>query len=393
MSSGKSKKNFPAYTSRNKVKLIAGGKEYFDLLIQLIEQAGETIHVQTYIYMDDETGSQIADALIRAARRKIEVFLMTDGYASQGISASFIHQLKEAGIHFRFFEPLLKSKYYYFGRRMHHKLVVVDTQYALVGGINISNNYNDLPGKPAWLDFALFTEGEIVKQLCVLCWKTWNGYPAHMGLTPCEEKQLQFNIKPEESVLVRMRRNDWVRRKNQVSKSYREIFYRATSQIIIVSSYFLPGKTFRENISKAVKRGVEVKVVLASNSDVKIAKQAERHMYRWLLKNKIEIYEYGPNVLHGKMAICDGEWLTVGSYNVNNISAYASIELNLDVYNEQFTQTVKHSIENIIEKDCMRITEENFSHYPFLRRLWQEACYEFIRILFFLFTFYFKQRE
>ncbi|MBS1600881.1 MAG: phospholipase [Bacteroidetes bacterium] len=394
MSAGKSKNENYGYIAGNSIRLIRGGMEYFQLLEKLINDARETVHLQTYIYEDDETGRKIGQALMQAAQRNVQVYLVADGYASQVMSNAFIKTLIEAGIHFRFFEPIFKSKYYYFGRRLHHKLAVIDTRYAIVGGINISNNYNDLPGKPAWLDFALYAEGAVAKQLCVLCWKTWKGYPAKMGLTPCEEKEILFDIKPEEDCLVRMRRNDWVRRKNEVSKSYQEIFRQANQEIIIISSYFLPGKEFRKNIKEAVQRGVKVKLVLASTSDVMIAKQAERHMYQWLFKNNIEIYEYRPAVLHGKMAICDDQWFTLGSYNVNNISAFASIELNLDVQNEKITTSAKQIIETIIQKDCIRITEKKFNaSNHFLRRLWQETCYEFVRMLFYCFTFYFKQKE
>ena len=376
------------------MNLVTGGKTYFDLLIQLINCAKESIHLQTYIYNDDETGRMVADAFILAAKRKVQVYLLVDGYASQQVSLPFVDALKEAGVHFRFFDPIFKSKYYYFGRRLHHKMLVVDTLHALVGGINISNNYNDLPGKPSWLDFALHVEGEIARQLCVLCWKTWNGYPVQMNLTPCEEKLITFNIEPVQTSMVGMRRNDWVRRKNQVSKSYLEIFRQAASEIIIVSSYFLPGNKFRNHIAKAVKRGVKVKLVLAGTSDVYIAKQAERHMYRWLFNNNIEVYEYMPGILHGKMATCDNKWMTLGSYNVNNISAYASIELNLDVYDERFVKSVNQIIETIIKKDCMQVSENKFrARNHFLQRLWQDICYETIRLLFYLFTFYFKQKE
>ena len=253
MSVIKSIANISGYTSSNKVNLVTGGKTYFDLLIQLINGAKESIHLQTYIYNDDETGRMVADAFIQAAKRKVEVYLLVDGYASQQVSLPFVDALKEAGVHFRFFDPIFKSKYYYFGRRLHHKMLVVDTMHALVGGINISNNYNDLPGKPAWLDFALHVEGEIAKQLCVLCWKTWNGYPVQMDLTPCEEKLIEFNIKLEETSMVRMRRNDWVRRKNQVSKSYLEIFHQAASQIIIVSQLFSARKEVQEPYSQSGK--------------------------------------------------------------------------------------------------------------------------------------------
>ena len=394
MSAGKSKEISSGFTASNKAKLVRGGQDYFRQLLLLIEQARETIHLQTYIYASDETGKTIGNALIAAAKRNVQVYLIADGYASREMSPAFIRQLEEAGVHFRFFEPLFKSGYYYFGRRLHHKLFVADNQYALVGGVNISNNYNDLPGKPAWLDFALFAEGEIARELCVLCWKTWNGYPKRNATPPCGKMQADTGISPEEACFIRMRRNDWVRGKNQVSKSYIQVFRQATAEIIIVSSYFLPGRHFRKKISEAARRGVRVRVLLAGTSDVSIAKQAERYMYRWLLKDNIEIYEYLPTVLHGKIAICDDKWFTIGSYNVNNISAFASIELNLDVSNEKLAGSVKQTIESIIEKDCIRITEKklNTGHH-LLRRLWQEICYTAIRVLYYLFTFYFKRKR
>ncbi|MES1217809.1 MAG: phospholipase D-like domain-containing protein, partial [Bacteroidota bacterium] len=149
------------YTSINRVSLIRGGKEYFDTLVRLINTAKESIHIQSYIFDDDTTGSMIADALKKACERKVEVYVLADGYASQVMSKSFIKDLKKAGIHFRFFEPFFKSTHFYFGRRMHHKISVFDARYALVGGVNIADRYNDLQGKPAWLDFAIYAEGEI----------------------------------------------------------------------------------------------------------------------------------------------------------------------------------------------------------------------------------------
>jgi cardiolipin synthase len=382
------------YNSQNKIKLVHGGKEYFDLLVQLINQATESIHLQTYIFNEDETGLLIAGALKAAAKRNVQVYLMADGYASQGLSNNFIHQLKASGIHFRFFEPFFKSKNFYFGRRMHHKVFVADVKYAVVCGINIANRYNDIPGNITWLDFALFNEGEIAKELCVLCWKTWNGYPAKMGVTPCEEKQLFFNFKQDEKCLVRMRRNDWVLRKNDISKTYIEMLRNARSHITILCSYFLPGKMIRQLLKNAAKRGVKIKVIIAGPSDVMLAKNAERWMYDWLLRNKIELYELQTTVLHAKVAACDGEWLTVGSYNINNISAYASVELNLDVRNEAFTIAMEQTLQKIIQHDCMAITNEvNTQTKNIFKQFIRWCSYQIIRIVFYMLTFYYKQRR
>ena len=382
------------YATDNKVQLIRGGKEYFDLMLSLIENARQSIHLQVYIFADDETGNLVAAALKEAAGRNVDVYLLVDGYASQSLPRSFIHALEKDDIHFRFFEPFFKSRNFYFGRRMHHKVTVIDATHALVGGVNIADRYNDLPGQPAWLDFAVYAYGEIATELCVLCWKTWNGYTQRTTLTSCEEKKLTLNIKKDERSEVRMRRNDWVRRKNRITASYIQMFRGAQSDITVLCSYFLPGKIIRRQIRYALSRGVRIRIVAAGISDVSLAKNAERWLYDWLLRNKIELYEYQKNILHGKLAICDDQWMTIGSYNINDISAFASIELNLDIKDSRFTAGVKDVVEHIIDNDCTRITTDDLAKTKnIFKQLARWGSYRFIRLVFHLFTFYFKRKS
>lgn len=373
--------------------IIRGGKAYFDLLLRMIENAKETLHLQMYIFDEDETGQMVAEALMNAASRKVAVYLLVDGYASQSLSHEFTGRLKNSGVHFRFFEPVFKSTHFYFGRRMHHKVLVADAACALVGGINISNRYNDLPGSAAWFDLAFYTTGNAARQLCVLCWKTWNGFSAGTGIAPCEQKCFCLPVTDQPRSLVRMRRNDWVRSKNEISKTYQHMFRQAHSSITIICSYFLPGSSIRKLLGRAAKRGVKIRVITAGPSDVMISKYAERWLYDWLLRNKIEVYEYLPSVLHAKMAVCDQHWFTIGSYNINKISAYASIELNLDVHDPKLAKSAEQMLHNIIQNDCRLITMEGHlrSKNPF-KQFVRWLSYLAISLLFHLLTFYYKQR-
>jgi cardiolipin synthase len=382
------------YTPNNRVQLVKSGKAYFDALLHMISNAKESLHLQTYIFDQDETGQMVADALVAAVKRGVDIYMLVDGYASKALSKEFLGGLKNEGVHIKFFEPLFRSKFFYFGRRMHHKVVVADGRFGLVGGINIGDRYNDTVDSPAWLDFALYIEGEISVELCVLCWKTWKGFPMRMKITPCEEKRIEFKIPDAESVLVRMRRQDWVRRKLDISKTYVEMLFTAKSQVTILCSYFLPGRLMRNLITRASRKGVKIRIIAAGRSDVMLSKYAERWLYDWLLRRNVELYEYQKNVLHGKLAICDSKWMTIGSYNVNNISAYATLELNLDVKDESFAKHVENEIEEIMANDCVRITQEKHKKtrniiVQFARWL----SYHFIRVTLYLFTFYFKQRE
>jgi cardiolipin synthase len=379
------------YIQNNKVKLVRGGADYFRALFQIIDSAQRSVHLQIYIYEEDETGQQVASALMAAAQRGVHVYLLADGYASKELSVGFIKQLQSAGVHFRFFEPLLKSEHFYFGRRMHHKVLVADGYYGLVGGINISNRYNDFDGNPAWLDWALYVEGPVARELFKVCIDVW-ARPGQIGLKRSMRSELPDLPVTGESA-VRIRRNDWVKRKHQISRSYIEMLKKANSNIIIMSSYFLPGRIIRHHLSKAAKRNIDIKVMVAGKSDVKLAKHAERYMYRWLLKRNIKLYEYHKSVLHGKLATRDGKWVTIGSYNVNDISAYASVELNIDVNDAGFATNVQSQLEAIIANDCVQITEEEFlKKYNLFQRIIQYFSYWLVRIIFYVFTFYFKQR-
>lgn len=378
------------YTQNNRVTLIRGGKQYFDHLVQLISSAEETIHLQTYIFADDETGQLVADALQQARHRGVKVFLMVDGYASQSLDNSFIQRLTKSGIKFKFFEPLFKSRRFYLGRRLHHKLCVADGHYALVGGVNIANHYSDI-GKPAWLDFAIHVEGEVVPELLVLCQKTWNGFTS-LYRVPQQRSVPFFIIPPDVQSQVRMRRNDWVRRKNQIAASYLEMFRTAQSEILILSSYFLPGSLFRNAMRKAIERGVKITVILAGVSDIKMAKLAERYMYEWLLRKDIAIYEYNETILHGKLAICDNQWITLGSFNVNDISTYASVELNLDVADPRFAREVHQYLnEHIITRSVLVSHEYMVGHSSLWQRFLWWSSFSITRVLVFFFTFYFRQ--
>ncbi|WP_276481972.1 phospholipase D-like domain-containing protein [Paraflavitalea pollutisoli] len=381
-----------SYTHHNNTRLVRGGKEYFALLVDLINQARQFIHLQVYIYDEDDTGQLVADALMAAARRGVAVYLLPDGYASQDMSTAFVHQLEAAGIHFRFFQPILKSEYFYFGRRLHHKILVVDGLHSLIGGVNISNKYNDGFGHPAWLDWAIYAQGDIVPELTRVCLELFTRFGK-------ERRKLLWQTQAVEGITlqdcaVRLRRNDWVQKRSQITTSYLEMFKDARSHIYIMCSYFLPGMLLRKKMARAAKKGVRIKLVLAGVSDVMLAKHAERYIYRWIFNNNIEVYEYNQSVLHAKIATYDGKWCTIGSYNVNNISAFATIECNLDVKQEAFAHSMQRHIEQIIDRDCELVTEEDYrTRYNYFKRLYQHACYQIVRMLFFLFTFYFKQRS
>ncbi len=385
------KKKQDNFTIRNRVRVIRGGAEYFRLIEEIADSAKYSLHLQTYIYDEDETGKKIAEALIRAAKRNVLVYVLLDGYASQHLSKEFITNLKTAGVNFRFFMPLFKSKYFYLGRRLHHKVIVADGNVCLTAGINISNRYNDIGEKEGWLDWAVYMKGEIASRINDICIKTWN---RSVFRKQCLATNNPKHKLPDVNCPVRARVNDWTFERTEITNTYRELFRDAKSEVIVMTSYFWPPQRLLKRIAAASRRGVKVKLILTATADVPLAKYAERYLYRYLFRHNIEVYEYQKNILHGKIAIRDGEFITAGSYNVNNISAFASVELNVDIVDKGIAARLHERFQAIIGEDCVQIDREKFwmksSH---AERLFFYISYRIIHLIFFLFTFYFIQRK
>lgn len=372
-------------TSRNKAELIRGGRAYFDLLKKLIDEAEHLIHFQFYIFEPDKTGGEVADVLIAAAKRGVKVYLLLDAYGSQKLTRSITEEFQAAGIHFRWFQPFFKSTKFYLGRRLHHKVVVIDSYHSLVSGLNISDRYNDMPDDPAWLDWALHCEGEVSLQLEDICrWRmklrNQPNHPTHTIKTAdCE---------------IGVRVNDWVGRRQEITQIYLTMLREAHTHVVMMTSYFMPGYQFRKSLKAAAKRGVKVQMILTGDSDVPAAKYAERYMYDWLLRNNIEIWEYQKNVLHGKIATADGKWATVGSYNLNNLSAYASIELNLEVIDQVVASDIEKNLQEILTNDCKQITPRIYKkNANVFTRLLQGTAYSIFRFMLFIFTLRIRHPE
>ncbi len=373
------------FTLQNSIELVPSGRIYFDCIEKHINSANHEIHLQAYIFASDDTGSKIIEALIRAAKRKVEVFLLVDAFGSQNFSADLIDRITNAGVHFRKFGELYSKGTFHLGRRMHHKIAVFDGHVSIVGGINISDDYNDTPGNPAWLDFAVIMQGNVSRRLQFLCRQHWNKWVFSFR----SRKKLLKNSWPENKIAgfspIRIRTNDFIRNKNDIANSYRQALRYSEKSILIVGGYFLPGGRTRRLMKSAIKRGVIINVVVSEKSDVRILDLARKYLYGWLIRNGIQVYEYKPSNVHGKVIISDEMFTSIGSYDLNNLSTYSNIELNVDINDETFSKSMTTYINKIIQKDCIKLDGENmYKDKTQLTRLLMWLSYRFVKTLFVL---------
>lgn len=339
------------FAENDLIELVPGGKPFFDALEEAIASARDEIHFQTYIFNEDETGRKIFQLLQDASARGVKVYLVVDAFGSSTMSQKFLREIRSSGIHFRFFGRYLTANLR-FGRRLHHKIVVFDQQVALIGGINVADKYNDLEGQPAWLDFAVQFSGAAAEQAHARCLEIWEKKQKRTWKTRWK--------KGRKKILARLRTNDWFMGRNEITSSMKTAFRHAEHSITLVAAYFIPTKGLMNELKKASRRGVKIRIMLGQISDVRLAKMASRYLYSWMLKHDIQIYEWTSTVLHAKVAVIDDYWATIGSYNLNFLSVFESIELNLEIADEGFANELNNHISALMEKECELITHQTY---------------------------------
>ncbi|HXC03796.1 MAG TPA: phospholipase D-like domain-containing protein [Bacteroidia bacterium] len=346
------------YVPADELKLIHSGNDYFDVLEELIVNARERIDIQTYILEYDQTGKRIILLLKEAVQRGVRVTLLADAFGSSGFPKEGLKEMEQSGIRARLFSPLFSSEAISFGRRLHHKIVVADNTAALIGGINLADKYHGSLPTPPWLDYAVLIRGQACGYLAELCESIYDR----------KTEFLHGHMNPEgQKGVIRFRRNDWIKGKNEIHRSYVEAIIGAEKSITLVASYFLPGRLFRKLLKEAVAKGVRIRIILAGKSDLAIIPLAEKYLYYFYLQNKIEIYEWDNSVMHGKAMTVDGMWTTIGSYNLNNLSHYLSIELNADITDQHFVDVFDKHLDEIISTKCKAVTLDTFQRK---RSLW-----------------------
>jgi len=333
------------------IALVYSGEDYFSRLESIIRNSQFEIHMQIYLFENDATGKRIISALKEAASRQVKIYLLLDGLGSLSFPSEVRNDLKRSGIKFRFFAPLFSAYTFYLGRRLHQKIIVADRKVALIGGINIADKYHGTLNEEPWLDYAVQLNGEIAKPLQELCTAIF------FKKRRLYSQRIKSVFHLQDDILVHILQNDWLKRKNEISNAYIKSIGNAKEEITIMGSYFLPGRRITKALKKASKNKVRIKLILSGISDLPMTRRATCYLYSKLLSYNIELYEWNNSILHGKAAVIDNYWTTIGSFNLNNLSSYGSIEMNVEINSTVFSKMYQAHLNEIIEQ-CQKITPE-----------------------------------
>lgn len=358
----------------NSVQLLINGEQYYPRVFEAMAQAREEILLETFIIFDDKVGQQLQQVLIDAARRGVRVEVAVDGYGTADLPEAFIAAMTDAGVSFHAFDPqprLVGMRTNLF-RRLHRKIVVIDGERAFIGGINYSADHLGDFGPMAKQDYAVEVVGPVVAQVHASSKRLMSP----VLQPPSAVRPLTEPAGTCTAVLVE--RDNKVR-STDIEAHYLQAFRSARRRIVVANAYFFPGYRLMRELRNASRRGVEVRLILQGQPDMRWVRALSRLLYNYLLRDGVAIHEYCQRPLHGKVALVDDEWATVGSSNLDPLSLSFNLEANLFIRDRDFNQQLNQHLQTLASEQCKPVTLERM-----VRGYWWRApliflCFHVIR--------------
>ena len=373
----------------NKVVLLEDGPATYRSMLEAIRGARHHIHLETYIYDDDDVGHEFARALAERRKAGVQVRLIYDSVGSSATPKEFFKKLEADGIEVVEFNPFTPNLARY-NNRDHRKLLVVDGKVAFLGGINISGVYS--PGgkgsrgsggssdppfeERPWRDTQVRLEGPVVADLQRAFLDQWESQKK----TKPDDKAFFPTLAPQGNHLVRAIAS---KPKEGLNASYVALIsaiHSAEKEVNITNAYFVPHPELRQALIEAARRGVNVRMVLPSRSDHWIVFNAGRAYYDELLEAGVKIYERNYRLLHTKTACVDGVWCTVGSTNLDWRSLVHNDELNAVILAPEFAAQMGRNFERDVAQS-EEIKREYWRRRPLVDRLREVSARAWARFL------------
>jgi cardiolipin synthase len=407
----------------NRVDLLADGPSTYRSMLAAIRSARQYIHMESYIFDDDETGRTFADAFIAKRREGVSVALMIDGVGTLNTPKALFDRMREAGVQVVVFNPINPAEAragWSPNNRDHRKLLVVDGKVGFLGGINISDVYSSSPsggsssavlrgsagdgdGQPKagakqpnpgdsqagpdgsprdpkeapWRDTQIRIEGPAVAEIERVMqqgWQEQHGPPLAPG-------EFFPHATPQGDLIVRIIANRPGDRDGYtLYLTLVSAIQSAQRSIHITMAYFVPDPAFLQALMDAAKRNVDVVLVLPGFTDSSLVFYAGRSYYTDLLESGVKIYERRDALLHAKTAVIDQVWSTVGSSNMDWRSFALNYELNAVILGSRFAEQMEKLFANDVAR-AQRIDAETWSHRGIKDRFMESIARMFERWL------------
>lgn len=363
---------FP-YTN-NQTVIFTSGAAWIDALLKELQQAKDHIHLESYIFADDEVGNRVRDVLVAKAREGITVRVIHDDVGSWQTSNTFFYTMMEAGAEVRSFLkvrfPLFTNKANY---RNHRKLVVIDGQTGFIGGMNIADRYVQGVSWGIWRDTHMMIRGKAVHGLQTAFLLDWY-FTDRTLLTSAHYFPMVDSIMGNS--IIQVVTSSPVQPGQEIVMGLMKAISNAKTYFYIQTPYFLPTEAMLNALQTAAMAGVDVRLMLPERADSKVAHWGSMSYLADVLKYGVKVYLYQKGFLHSKLMVSDDFLTTIGSTNMDFRSFEHNFEANAFIYDEQVAMEA-HEIFLTDQRDCKQITLKQWDKRP--RR--NKVVESFIRLM------------
>lgn len=354
----------------NEVEIYTDGYQFFPALLRAIKNAHHHIHIDIFIFSDDELGTLVADALIDKAKEGVEVRVIYDDVGSWRVKNSFFERMRDSGVDVHAFMPVkfpaFTSKVNY---RNHRKLIIIDGTIGFMGGMNIATRYVKGVGNMAWRDTNIMVRGGAVYGIQCAFLMDWY-FVDHTLITnrqyyPEQDPRIDNNCLAQ--VVTSSPISPWP----DIMQGYVRVLLEARRYVYMESPYFLPTEPILFAMRTAALTGVDVRLMIPARSDAMIVQSASISYVMETLEAGVKVYLYEAGFNHSKLLVSDDSISTCGSTNVDFRSFEHDFESNIFFYDEGMALRMK-SVFLADQEHCQLIEDvRKVEGRSFLRRLWE----------------------
>jgi cardiolipin synthase A/B len=356
--------------------LLHDGGTVLPAMLDAIRGARHEVLLEMYWFASDATGRRFADALSDKAREGVRVCITYDSVGSWEADRRMFDSLVQAGCSVLEYNPPAKWKLAWRigNRRNHRKQLIVDGRIGITGGVNLGDPWASVAeGGFGFRDSMIQIEGPAVQEMRAIFFTTFGGHRAARAAR--DEPAPPVAGQTRVMVLA----NDRRRNRRIIERAYLHAIRNAMRRVWIENSYFIPSWLVRHALYRAVKRGVDVRIVLPSKSDVPAVAYATRRLYGALLRRGIRLFEWAQSILHSKIAVVD-DWCTVGTHNLDYRSWIFNLELNVIVDDPAIAEQLRRRIHEAVASS-VEVDARAWRYRPLMERLLEYFFYRFRRLL------------
>ncbi|MDO5722937.1 MAG: phospholipase D-like domain-containing protein [Flaviflexus sp.] len=336
------------------------GNDLFEDMLAAIDAATETVYFETFIWKKDETGRRFREAIIRAARRGVDTYVIVDSFGNLNQDPRFRRFPKLDTLHvlrFPLFRWGLLTGSMRNSGRDHRKLLVTDSSTAFVGGYNIGSLYAE-----HWRDTHLRIVGPQVWELENAFIDMWNSH------RPRGEARIA-NPPPEDwTAEIRAIQNLPSRLSYPIRSSYLDALDRSRDHAWITMGYFIPDRDMQESLIEAARRGVDVRILVPEYSNHIIADWVGRPHFSSMMEAGVRIFLFESAMVHSKTMTMDGKWSTIGTANIDRLSMQGNFEINVEIFSKEQAQ-IMEEIFRVDLTNAHELTRQEWERRPAGARL------------------------